>query len=48
VVHAIIPYFQDILGKIDGIVFVIDAQSIRHIEASFEYIFSLFDKIPLK
>ena len=40
------PYFQDILGKIDGIVFVIDAQSIRHVESSFEYIFSLFDKIP--
>jgi GTPase SAR1 family protein len=40
------PYFQDILGKIDGIVFVIDGQSVRHIEASFEYIFSLFDKIP--
>ncbi len=40
------PYFQDILSKIDGIVFVIDTQSIRHVEASFEYIFSLFDKIP--
>jgi len=40
------PYFQDILGKIDGIVFVIDSQSLRHVEASFEYIFSLFDKIP--
>ena len=40
------PYFQDILGKIDGIVFVIDSQSMRHVEASFEYIFSLFDKIP--
>ncbi|MBY9002106.1 MAG: hypothetical protein KGD64_14395 [Candidatus Heimdallarchaeota archaeon] len=42
------PYFQDILGEIDGVVFVIDCQSHRHIESSFEYIFSLFDKIPQK
>ncbi len=42
------PYFQDILGEIDGVVFVIDSQSLRHIESSFEYIFSLFDKIPQK
>lgn len=40
------PYFQDILAKTDGILFVIDAQSMRHVESSFEYIFSLFDKIP--
>ncbi len=42
------PYFQDILGEIDGVVFVIDSQSNRHIEASFEYVFTLFDKIPQK
>ncbi len=40
------PYFQDILREIDGVVFVLDIQSQRHIELSFEYIFSLLDKIP--
>jgi len=40
------PYFQDILREIDGVVFVIDCQSHRYVEASFEYIFSLLDKIP--
>ena len=42
------PYFQDILREIDGVVVVIDCQSQRHVEASFEYIFSLLDKIPQK
>jgi GTPase SAR1 family protein len=42
------PYFQDILSEIDGVVFVIDTQTLRHVEASFEYIFSLLDKIPQK
>ncbi|MHA1828084.1 MAG: ADP-ribosylation factor-like protein [Candidatus Heimdallarchaeaceae archaeon] len=42
------PYFQDILSTIDGVVFVIDSRSIRHVESSFEYIFSLLDKIPQK
>ena len=42
------PYFQDILGEIDGVVFVIDSKSERHVETSFEYIFSLLDKIPQK
>ncbi len=42
------PYFQDILEKIDGVVFVIDAKSKRHVETSFQYIYSILDKIPRK
>ncbi|MHA1685767.1 MAG: ADP-ribosylation factor-like protein [Candidatus Heimdallarchaeaceae archaeon] len=40
------PYFQDILREIQGVVFIIDSQSQRFVEASFEYIFTLLDKIP--
>ncbi|MHA1304944.1 MAG: ADP-ribosylation factor-like protein [Candidatus Heimdallarchaeaceae archaeon] len=40
------PYFQDILRQIDAVVFVIDTETPRHVEASFEYVYSLLDKIP--
>ncbi|UJG44709.1 MAG: hypothetical protein K9W46_05890 [Candidatus Heimdallarchaeum endolithica] len=40
------PYFQDILSQIDGVIFIIDTETKRHVEASFEYIYSLLDKIP--
>ncbi len=42
------PYFLDILSEVDGVVFVLDAKTQRHVEASFEYIFSLLEKIPRK
>ncbi len=40
------PYFQDILVKIDGIIFVLDTTTERHVEPSFEYLYGLLDKIP--
>ena len=42
------PYFQDILGEVSGVVFVLDAKSQRHVESSFEYIFSQLENIPQK
>ncbi len=39
-------YFQDVLSSVDGILFVVDTTTQKHVEASFEYLYGILGKIP--